>query len=280
MGLERPPSRVALDLERAVRRAEVAGPDARDAVPQRGERDVGRDAPAAAAAAAPPGPPPRGTPATAPAGSPWPCRSCPGRGRVIVWPSERTSVQRSMTFASPGMCSQIETPGAAVAIGRNSPRISSGASGLRSHMSIVAGPPESQIWITPVAGFFTRGSGASGPRPAARRAGDSPSSPATPTRRTSRRWNPSQSVRVRDIAAPSQGRRPGSVVQHEFARVDQRPEHVGQARGAVGARPEMVEGRPGLVPGRGPRQGGEEELLDRLRVATVRTGQRPRPGRT
>ncbi len=55
-------------------------------------------------------------------------------------------------LASPGMCSVIDTPGAAVAIGRNSPRIASGASGLRSHMSIVAGPPESQIWITPVAG--------------------------------------------------------------------------------------------------------------------------------
>ena len=110
-------------------------------------------------------------------------------------------MQRSMTFASPGMCSQIETPGAAVAIGRNSPRISSGASGLRSHMSIVAGPPESQIWITPVAGFSARASGA--PRASARSASGraSPSSPATPTRRTSRRWNPSQSVRVRDIAA-------------------------------------------------------------------------------
>src|SRR4051812_2579103 len=201
----------------------------------------------------------------------------PGPWALIECPSERTKTQRSMTFASPGMCSQRETPGADVAIGRNSPRISSGASGLRSHMSIVAGPPESQIWITPVAGFFTPGSGAF--RASARSASGRliPNSPATPTRRTSRRWNPSQSVRVRNIAAPSEGHRSGSVVQHEFARVDQRPEHVRQARGAIGARPQMVEGRSGLIPGRGARQGGEEKILDRLRVATVRTGQRPNP---
>ncbi len=43
-GLERPLERVALDLERAVRRAEVARSDARGTVSQRGERDVGRDA--------------------------------------------------------------------------------------------------------------------------------------------------------------------------------------------------------------------------------------------
>ena len=110
----------------------------------------------------------------------------PGPCAVIVWPSERTSAQRSITFASPGMCSQIDTPGAAVAIGRNSPRISSGASGFRSHMSIVAGPPESQIWITPVAGLRAW---AVAPAASARsRSGsDRPSSPAAPADRKSRR---------------------------------------------------------------------------------------------
>ena len=95
-------------------------------------------------------------------------------------------MQRSMTFASPGMCSQIETPGADVAIGRNSPRISSGASGFRSHMSIVAGPPASQIWITPVAGFLVRGSGGAqglGPQ----RVGQAHSQAARPRRPAGRR---------------------------------------------------------------------------------------------
>ena len=81
VGLERPPDRVALDLERAERRAEVAGPDARDALSQRGERDVRRDALPRRQQPRRQRTPPRGTPAPGPAGCPWPCRSCPGRGR-------------------------------------------------------------------------------------------------------------------------------------------------------------------------------------------------------
>ena len=40
------------------------------------------------------------------------------------------------------MCSQTWMPGTLVSIGRNVPRTASGASGLRSHMSMWAGPPE------------------------------------------------------------------------------------------------------------------------------------------
>ena len=48
---------------------------------------------------------------------------------------ERISVHRSITFAIRGKCSQICNPGTDVAIGLNSPRISAGASRLRSNMS-------------------------------------------------------------------------------------------------------------------------------------------------
>ena len=112
-------------------------------------------------------------------------------------------------------------------------------------MSIVAGPPESQIWITPVAGFFTRGSGAF--RASARSASGRliPSSPATPTRRTSRRWNPSQSVRVRDIAVP-----PNVVGQVQWFSTNSRVLINAQS---TSARPEAHRGSSGDRRGRRPR---------------------------
>ena len=49
---------------------------------------------------------------------------------------ERMIEYLSATPASSGINSQISTPGALVAIGRNSPRYSTGASGLRSKVSM------------------------------------------------------------------------------------------------------------------------------------------------
>ena len=61
-----------------------------------------------------------------------------------------------------------------------------GASGFRSQMSIVAGPPESQIWITPVAGLRVL---AVSPAASALSisGSDRPSSPAAPAVKKSRR---------------------------------------------------------------------------------------------
>ena len=59
--------------------------------------------------------------------------------------SDRTSAQRWLRSASRGRCSQISIPGVLVAIGRNSPRISAGASGLRSKLSSCDNPPERKM---------------------------------------------------------------------------------------------------------------------------------------
>src|SRR5262249_16673656 len=98
---------------------------------------------------------------------------------------DRTTVTRSMTLASLGRCSHTPTPGTDVATGRNSPPISTGASGLRSHMSTVDGPPFRNTRMTPVARLPARLA-----RPAwARRlsARVSPNNPAAPTWRNDRR---------------------------------------------------------------------------------------------
>src|SRR5437868_12576601 len=69
----------------------------------------------------------------------------------MVWASERTMVALSITAAIFGRCSLISTPLALVAMGLNSPLMPSGALGLRSHMSMVAGPPPSHTWMTALA---------------------------------------------------------------------------------------------------------------------------------
>ena len=48
----------------------------------------------------------------------------------------------SIIFDNKGICSQILIPGTLVAIGLNDPRISEGASILRSNMSWWEGPPD------------------------------------------------------------------------------------------------------------------------------------------
>src|SRR4051794_11211256 len=148
----------------------------------------------------------------------------------------------------------------------NSPRMPSGASGLLSHMSMVAGPPASHSRMTLLAfalssvSFFAAAFAWEARKPGSVR----PRNPADPMVSTSRRWNPSQSVR--DMAAVSfsedRGQKPedrnrsqrgekkprgtfwdfcpltsvlcplGSVVQNELARIDQRPDQVGDALGA------------------------------------------------
>ena len=62
------------------------------------------------------------------------------RGVVVASSSGRSPAGRS-GGASSGKCSLIRTPGVLVAIGLNSPRISSGASGLGSQVSSWLGPP-------------------------------------------------------------------------------------------------------------------------------------------
>ena len=53
----------------------------------------------------------------------------------------RNTTHLSMIAAMRGMCSQISRPGTLVRIGRNSPRISLGASIFMSYMSWCAGAP-------------------------------------------------------------------------------------------------------------------------------------------
>src|SRR5687767_11031869 len=65
--------------------------------------------------------------------------TCPG----LSWCSERMMASLSPRDASCGSHSEMAIPGAEVAIGRNSPRYSNGASGLRSNVSMWLGPPHS-----------------------------------------------------------------------------------------------------------------------------------------
>ena len=139
-------------------------------------------------------------------------------------------------------------------------------------MSIVAGPPASQIWITPVAGFFPGRPARPGPRPAARRAGAGRA--ARPRRPAGSRGGGTPRSRsvVETSRQPSRGRRPGSVVQHEFARVDQRPEDVGQAR---------RRGRGSSGGGRGPTgprpRTGARDSVARKSSSTASASQRSDP---
>src|SRR3954467_11790664 len=75
----------------------------------------------------------------------------PGPCDGIVWASERTTLILSATSAILGRHSENCTPLALVSIDLNSPRMPSGASGLLSHISMVAGPPASQTRMTPLA---------------------------------------------------------------------------------------------------------------------------------
>src|SRR5271165_846383 len=82
----------------------------------------------------------------------------------------------------------MSKPGTLVWTGLNSPRISAGASGLRSYMSSWVGPPFSQTMMT----LFGAERMAPSARRRSRSAKDRPRAPSPPTRRRSRRVRPSQ----------------------------------------------------------------------------------------
>src|SRR5688572_1287170 len=97
----------------------------------------------------------------------------------------------SASFAQLGRCSPIIVPGTLVRIGLYGPRISSGASGLRSHMSMVLGPPSRNRKMqafafagVSAAAVACQWSNCGRLRPA--------SIPVAPTRRACRRVIPSQ----------------------------------------------------------------------------------------
>src|SRR5579883_630641 len=126
----------------------------------------------------------------------------------IVWYSERTIVSLSVTSATFGNVSAICTPFTFVAMDLNSPRIPSGASGLLSHISMVAGPPANHSRITLLAFVLPSTFRPFALASEARMPGSvRPRMPAEPMVRTSRRWKPSQSVRrVADMADHSRRR--------------------------------------------------------------------------
>ena len=104
---------------------------------------------------------------------------------------ERMSENLSATRAMRGKCSLMDIPGARVTMGRNVPRISSGASGLRSNMSRWDGPPERNRRMTERA--LRRVVAAAARLSSVNKPGsDSPPKPSAPARRMSRRVNPSQ----------------------------------------------------------------------------------------
>ena len=80
-------------------------------------------------------------------GARWPVsrRCAVERCAASSWFIDRTIASRCACWASSGKCSLIEIPGTLVAIGRNGPRISSGASGLGSQVSSWLGPPHRKI---------------------------------------------------------------------------------------------------------------------------------------
>ena len=76
---------------------------------------------------------------------PWP---------AFVWQPDRTIASLSMIRDCSGRCSPTSIPGTFVAIGRNSPRNSAGASGFRSYMSRWLGPPACQVFQEAEEGAF------------------------------------------------------------------------------------------------------------------------------
>ena len=98
---------------------------------------------------------------------------------------ERSRQSLSIWAANSGRCSQSWMPGTRVSTGRNSPRISAGASGFMSHRSMWLGPPNRKMKMQ----AFARRSPAPGAaaRKAARSRLDSPSRLSPPARSNSRR---------------------------------------------------------------------------------------------
>src|SRR3954451_18334378 len=110
----------------------------------------------------------------------------------------------SRLFASLVMCSEKCAPGTAVGIALNSPRYSSGASGLGSNVSKWVGPPSIQMRMHDFA-FASRLLPPSAARARARRAVASPppSRVPSPSCRQSRRFIPAQFFQVGITVVPS-----------------------------------------------------------------------------
>ena len=119
--------------------------------------------------------------------------------RFASWCMLRTIAILSITRASPGRCSQICTPGTAVEIEANSPRMSAGADGFMSNVSRWLGPPYQKRRMQARMG---RATATSAPATRARRSplSDSPSPPPIPApmerSRNARRPRPRPMVRV------------------------------------------------------------------------------------
>ena len=110
---------------------------------------------------------------------------------ALRWVKERTCEKRCITFAVCLRCSPTRMPGRLVGILPNGPRTSSGAFGLRSNVSIVLMPPLRNTKMKLVSLPLSLGSAASN----CANGRFTPSAPAAPTRRKSRRPIPSQYVR-------------------------------------------------------------------------------------
>src|SRR5262249_37245328 len=114
-----------------------------------------------------------------------------GRGSCELkeWVKVRIRQVLCTHLAVRGRCSQICRPGSEVAIGLNSPRISAGACGFMSNMSMWLGPPSRLNMMTERA--LPRG-GVSPPVARNRRGKvQPPNSAKAPTRSSSRRVTPS-----------------------------------------------------------------------------------------
>src|SRR5688572_21817269 len=96
-----------------------------------------------------------------------------------------TSAKWCACFAIIGRCSQMRICGAEVAIGLNSPRYSTGASGFMSHMSMWEEPPQRKKRMVDFAGFFRGGGIAAAPN--AERPKLSPAKPTVDAARNVRR---------------------------------------------------------------------------------------------
>jgi hypothetical protein len=125
----------------------------------------------------------------------------------------RTTQNLSETLASRGRCSQMRSPGVRQAIGRNGPRMVSGAAGFMSNVSSWLGPPNSIMKMTDLA----RPRGNAPTLSACNTFGnDRPSSPAPAACKRCRRVMPSHVARGRlrmDSIFPPQSPKSGGLWQ-------------------------------------------------------------------
>ena len=116
-------------------------------------------------------------------------------------------------------------PGMFVSIGWNGPRNSAGASGFRSHVSMVLRPPFRNRMISDTSRFADFVSSSARACRASKSASDNPdpNSPATPTRRRSRRARPSQKPVGLFIISPWSL---CSMIEHKLGRIQHAPGDV------------------------------------------------------